>query len=154
MLTEVRYHAPHVQVGHAGTLDPLASGLLLVCVGKATKFSDDFMATDKRYSGTVRLGQATASYDAESEVVEEAAWEHITGGAWGQGPGQGLGYRPILGLWPGPGACGVGPWAWAWAIVWAKVGTELINGGGHAMHLQWMEQLTHTHGFRARRGTT
>lgn len=127
MVTQVLSHARTAQVGHAGTLDPLASGLLLVCVGKATKFSDDFMATDKRYSGTVRLGQATASYDAESEVVEEAAWEHITGGAGGQGLGQGPG---VLGWYWGYGRAQAQA-AWGRARgPWANGGTELMNGGG------------------------
>ncbi|PNW71835.1 hypothetical protein CHLRE_16g690250v5 [Chlamydomonas reinhardtii] len=66
------------KVGHAGTLDPNASGLLIVCTGKGTKFCDDFQAQDKEYSGTLRLGEFTPSYDAESEVTERSAWEHIT----------------------------------------------------------------------------
>ncbi|KAG2433130.1 hypothetical protein HYH02_012831 [Chlamydomonas schloesseri] len=66
------------KVGHAGTLDPNASGLLIVCTGKGTKFCDDFQAQDKEYSGTMRLGEFTPSYDAESEVSERSAWEHIT----------------------------------------------------------------------------
>ncbi|PNH10323.1 tRNA pseudouridine synthase B [Tetrabaena socialis] len=67
------------KVGHAGTLDPNATGLLIVCTGKGTKFCDDFQAQDKEYSGTLRLGEATPSYDTESEVSERAPWEHITG---------------------------------------------------------------------------
>ncbi|KAG2435888.1 hypothetical protein HXX76_007083 [Chlamydomonas incerta] len=66
------------KVGHAGTLDPNATGLLIVCTGKGTKFCDDFQAQDKEYSGTLRLGEFTPSYDAESEVTERSAWEHIT----------------------------------------------------------------------------
>ncbi|KAG2499566.1 hypothetical protein HYH03_002511 [Edaphochlamys debaryana] len=66
------------KVGHAGTLDPNATGLLIVCTGRGTKFCDDFMAEDKVYSGTLRLGEGTASYDAESEVSERQPWEHIT----------------------------------------------------------------------------
>lgn len=68
------------KVGHAGTLDPMATGLLIVCTGRGTKFSDDFMAQDKEYSGTMRLGEATASYDAETEVKERLPWQHITDG--------------------------------------------------------------------------
>ncbi|EFJ51263.1 hypothetical protein VOLCADRAFT_87889 [Volvox carteri f. nagariensis] len=67
------------KVGHAGTLDPHATGLLIVCTGRGTKFCDDFMAQDKEYSGTMRLGEGTASYDAECEVTERLPWEHVTG---------------------------------------------------------------------------
>ncbi|GLC51944.1 hypothetical protein PLESTB_000565500 [Pleodorina starrii] len=66
------------KVGHAGTLDPNATGLLIVCTGRGTKFCDDFMAQDKEYSGTMRLGEGTASYDAETEVSERLPWEHVT----------------------------------------------------------------------------
>ncbi|GIL48544.1 hypothetical protein Vafri_5035 [Volvox africanus] len=66
------------KVGHAGTLDPNATGLLIVCTGRGTKFCDDFMAQAKEYSGTMRLGEGTASYDAECEVSERLPWEHVT----------------------------------------------------------------------------
>jgi len=66
------------KVGHAGTLDPMATGLLIVCTGKGTKACDTFMAMGKEYSGVIRLGEGTPSYDAESEVSERAPWEHIT----------------------------------------------------------------------------
>eukprot|EP00775_Hariotina_reticulata_P003807 gene3807-4064_t len=71
-------------VGHAGTLDPAATGLLIVCTGKwdasgaGTKFIDSFMAAHKEYSGTIKLGEGTASLDAETEVEETKPWEHIT----------------------------------------------------------------------------
>ena len=67
-----------IKVGHAGTLDPMATGLLIVCVGKATKSIDSFVAMHKEYSGVLRLGEATASYDAESEITEKLPWEGIT----------------------------------------------------------------------------
>jgi tRNA pseudouridine55 synthase len=67
-----------IKVGHAGTLDPMATGLLIVCIGKATKSIDKFVAMKKEYSGILRLGEATASYDAESEVTTTKPWEHIT----------------------------------------------------------------------------
>ncbi|KAL4452098.1 hypothetical protein ABPG75_007760 [Micractinium tetrahymenae] len=67
-----------VKVGHAGTLDPMATGLLIVCVGRGTKAVDAFMAMQKEYSGTLRLGEATPSYDAETPVEERLPWEHIT----------------------------------------------------------------------------
>lgn len=57
------------KVGHAGTLDPLATGLLIVCSGKYTKCIDQFMAQQKEYTGTLRLGYTTPSYDAETEPV-------------------------------------------------------------------------------------
>ena len=68
-----------LQIGHAGTLDPMATGLLVICTGKGTKAIDGFVAMEKAYSGTLRLGQATPSYDAETNVSEERPWEHITG---------------------------------------------------------------------------
>ncbi|PSC71200.1 pseudouridylate synthase transporter [Micractinium conductrix] len=67
-----------VKVGHAGTLDPMATGLLIVCVGRGTKAVDAFMAMHKEYSGTLRLGEGTPSYDAETPVEEALPWEHIT----------------------------------------------------------------------------
>lgn len=57
------------KIGHAGTLDPMATGLLLILVGKATKASQYLMSTDKTYAGTVKLGEITDSQDAEGEVV-------------------------------------------------------------------------------------
>lgn len=66
------------RVGHAGTLDPFATGLLIVLLGKATKLSDSFMAFDKQYSGTIRLGITSDSYDSQGTVVSEKPWEHIT----------------------------------------------------------------------------
>lgn len=65
------------KVGHAGTLDPMATGLLVVCVGKATKKVDSYQAMEKEYTGTLRLGQATASLDKEEPVCEELPWEHL-----------------------------------------------------------------------------
>lgn len=59
------------KIGHAGTLDPMATGLLLMLIGKATKVSQFLMSMDKEYRGTIRLGQSTDSQDAEGEVVEE-----------------------------------------------------------------------------------
>ena len=55
-----------------------ATSLLVVLCGRATKLSDAYMADIKAYSGTLRLGEHTPSYDAESEVMERSAWEHIT----------------------------------------------------------------------------
>jgi tRNA pseudouridine55 synthase len=58
------------KVGHCGTLDPLATGLLIVVIGKGTKIQDLLMAEDKEYVGTMRLGEATDSQDADGEVTE------------------------------------------------------------------------------------
>ncbi|MFO8027142.1 MAG: tRNA pseudouridine(55) synthase TruB [Opitutales bacterium] len=59
------------KIGHAGTLDPMATGLLVMLVGKATKVSQFLMSMDKEYTGTIRLGQITDSQDADGEIVEE-----------------------------------------------------------------------------------
>lgn len=66
-----------VKVGHAGTLDPLASGLLILGTGKCTKELPALTGEDKTYVATLRLGQSTPSYDAETGVVRERPWEHI-----------------------------------------------------------------------------
>lgn len=67
-----------VKVGHAGTLDPLATGLLILGTGRMTKRLPELTAQDKEYIATLRLGQTTASYDAETPVLTERPWEHIT----------------------------------------------------------------------------
>ncbi len=66
------------KVGHAGTLDPMADGVLIVGVGKATKVIDSYQAQTKGYRAKVRFGTSTASYDAETEVVETSSSDHIT----------------------------------------------------------------------------
>ncbi|MFM8807107.1 MAG: tRNA pseudouridine(55) synthase TruB, partial [Sphingomonadales bacterium] len=58
------------KIGHAGTLDPLATGLLIVCTGKFTKRINEFMAQEKEYTGTITLGAVTPSYDLETEPVD------------------------------------------------------------------------------------
>ena len=63
------------RVGHAGTLDPAASGVLLVCVGPATRLAEFLVSTSKTYEGCVRLGVTTDSYDADGEVVTESPTE-------------------------------------------------------------------------------
>ena len=66
------------KVGHAGTLDPMATGLLIVLVGRpATRNMEAFMGLDKRYEGTLRLGATTASYDAETPVEDSRPWIHV-----------------------------------------------------------------------------
>ncbi len=69
----------HVRkIGHAGTLDPIASGLLICLVGRATRWMTHFMSQDKVYEGIMRLGETTPSYDAETEVVARRPWAHLT----------------------------------------------------------------------------
>ena len=67
-----------IKIGHAGTLDPLATGLLIVCTGKATKRIEEFKDFDKEYTGTFVLGATTPSYDMEKEVNETFPTNHIT----------------------------------------------------------------------------
>jgi tRNA pseudouridine55 synthase len=67
----------NLKVGHAGTLDPLATGLLIVCVGKMTKQIDSFMDTTKGYAGTLVLGATRPSYDMETEIDQTFPVEHL-----------------------------------------------------------------------------
>ncbi len=67
-----------IKVGHAGTLDPLATGLLVICTGKNTKLIESFTADEKSYTGTFLVGKTTPSYDLESEYDKEYPTEHIT----------------------------------------------------------------------------
>ncbi len=68
-----------IKVGHAGTLDPLASGLMIICTGKATKRIEEFRDLDKEYQATVTIGKSTPSYDLETEVDGEYPTDHVTG---------------------------------------------------------------------------
>lgn len=67
-----------IKVGHAGTLDPLATGLLIICTGKLTKKVDEFLAEEKEYTGTITLGATTPSYDLETEINHRFPIEHIS----------------------------------------------------------------------------
>jgi len=67
-----------IKVGHAGTLDPLATGLLVICTGKMTKQIDTFQAQIKEYTGTLVIGSTTPSYDLETEVDRTFSTNHIT----------------------------------------------------------------------------
>jgi tRNA pseudouridine55 synthase len=67
-----------IKVGHAGTLDPLATGLLLVCTGRYTKMINQLQGMPKAYTGTIRLGATTPTYDAESEPDHQFETGHIT----------------------------------------------------------------------------
>lgn len=66
------------KVGHAGTLDPLATGVLILCLGGATRLSDYVMHTTKNYRAQITLGQTTTTYDAEGDVVREVDVKHIS----------------------------------------------------------------------------
>ncbi|WP_373520362.1 tRNA pseudouridine(55) synthase TruB, partial [Aquiflexum sp.] len=66
------------KVGHAGTLDPLATGLLIVCAGKKTKSIESFMAQEKEYTGVFVLGKTTESFDLEKEIIEVADPSYLT----------------------------------------------------------------------------
>lgn len=71
VVNKIRYSLKpaKIKVGHAGTLDPLATGLLIICTGKLTKKIDQYQAEEKEYTGTLTLGATTPSYDLETEVV-------------------------------------------------------------------------------------
>lgn len=66
------------KVGHAGTLDPNATGLLIVCTGKKTKIIESFSGLDKEYVATIELGARTASFDGETDIIEHKTITHIT----------------------------------------------------------------------------
>lgn len=68
----------NVKVGHAGTLDPLATGLLVICTGKFTKRIEEFQAQEKEYTGTITLGATTPSYDLEREIDQRFDLSRIT----------------------------------------------------------------------------
>ena len=67
-----------IKVGHAGTLDPLATGLLIICTGKFTKKIDEYQGQIKEYIGTITLGATTPSFDLETEINEGFPFEHLT----------------------------------------------------------------------------
>jgi tRNA pseudouridine55 synthase len=71
-LIRKQYDIKKIKVGHAGTLDPLATGLLLVCTGKKTKEIQKLMGAAKTYTGTICLGAITPSYDLETEVINQS----------------------------------------------------------------------------------
>lgn len=67
-----------IKVGHAGTLDPLATGVMIVCTGKATKLIESFQYQTKEYVATIQLGATTPSFDLETEIDQTYPYEHIT----------------------------------------------------------------------------
>ena len=74
----IRRHFRLGKVGHAGTLDPQATGLLVIMIGRATKLANSLMAGDKAYEGTIRLGITTDTQDAKGKVLSEADPGHVT----------------------------------------------------------------------------
>lgn len=78
VVRKVRNLVKTKKVGHAGTLDPLATGLLIVCTGRFTKKINEYMAREKEYEGTFTLGAVTPTYDLESEPANFQAVNHIT----------------------------------------------------------------------------
>ncbi|MAC87429.1 MAG: tRNA pseudouridine(55) synthase TruB [Gammaproteobacteria bacterium] len=73
-----KYGLKKIKVGHAGTLDPLATGLLIICTGKETKNIATYQGQIKEYTGTFTLGATTPSYDLETTINETFATDHIT----------------------------------------------------------------------------
>ncbi len=73
-----KFQLKKIKIGHAGTLDPLATGLLLVCTGKSTKTINELQGQEKEYTGTITLGGTTPSYDLETEIDEHFPIDHIT----------------------------------------------------------------------------
>lgn len=67
-----------IKVGHAGTLDPMASGLMIICIGSFTKKIDSYQAQEKEYTGTITLGATTPGYDLEKEIDAVYPYDHIT----------------------------------------------------------------------------
>ncbi|MCF6180455.1 tRNA pseudouridine(55) synthase TruB [Lutibacter sp.] len=84
VVNKIRWHISlkfgikKIKVGHAGTLDPLATGLLILCTGKFTKQIETYQAQTKEYTGEITLGATTPSYDLETEINETFSVEHIT----------------------------------------------------------------------------
>ncbi len=77
-LIRKNHNIKKIKVGHAGTLDPLATGLMIICTGKFTKRISEFMGQEKEYTGTIKLGATTPSYDLETEVDQTFSTAHIT----------------------------------------------------------------------------
>ena len=78
VVNKIRWAGKYKKVGHAGTLDPLATGLLILCTGKKTKEIDTYQAQEKEYTGTLVLGKTTPSVDLETEFDAKFPTEHIT----------------------------------------------------------------------------
>ena len=77
-LVRQTFNLKKIKIGHAGTLDPLATGLLIVCVGKCTKQIPEIQTLQKKYTGTFTIGATTASFDLEKPIENPQPYEHIT----------------------------------------------------------------------------
>ena len=77
-VAQKHFHKKNIKVGHAGTLDPLATGVLLVCLGKATKQAEALQAEQKEYIASIELGATTPCFDLEKEIDQRYPYEHIT----------------------------------------------------------------------------
>jgi tRNA pseudouridine55 synthase len=77
VVNKLRYAGKFKKVGHAGTLDPLATGLLIICTGKKTKEIDTYQAQHKEYTGTILLGSSRPSLDLETEIDQHYPTDHI-----------------------------------------------------------------------------
>ena len=75
---QLKFKIKKIKVGHAGTLDPLATGLLIICIGKQTKNISKYQDLAKTYTGKFKLGESTPSFDAETDVNEKFEYNHIT----------------------------------------------------------------------------
>ena len=73
-----KYNINKIKVGHAGTLDPLATGLMIICTGRATKQIESYQEMEKEYVTTLKLGENTPSFDLETDVDQSYATDHIT----------------------------------------------------------------------------
>ena len=73
-----KFKIKKIKVGHAGTLDPLATGLLIICIGKQTKNISKYQDLAKTYTGKFKLGESTLSFDAETDINEKFKYDHIT----------------------------------------------------------------------------
>lgn len=78
VVAKVRNTLKIKKVGHAGTLDPLATGMLILCTGKFTKKINEYMAREKEYTGTFTVGSVTPTYDLESEPEQMKSYEYLT----------------------------------------------------------------------------
>ena len=78
VVRKIRYLTKTKKVGHAGTLDPLATGLLIVCTGKFTKKINEYMAQEKEYTGTITLGARTPTYDLESQPESFQPYDSVS----------------------------------------------------------------------------
>ena len=74
---QTRLKVKKIKVGHAGTLDPLATGLLIICIGKETKNIYKYQDLSKKYSGIIKLGETTPSYDRETEIDRTYDYNHV-----------------------------------------------------------------------------